>query len=98
MEFLLVFAVGLIIYSLSLWLGAKMIGDEGKWLEFLIIAAIASAVSLIPYFGGLISILVFFILLNKLMDIDVLKGIVICALAFCFRLGAGLLIVRLLAR
>jgi hypothetical protein len=51
----------------------------------------------VPYYGGLISIVVFFALLKKLMDIDLLKAIVICGMAFFLRWGAALGIAKLLA-
>ena len=85
--FLFSFVLGLLVYTLSLWISAKLLGDEGKFLEFLIIAAIAAVVGLIPFFGGWISIVVFFCLLQRLMDIRLLKSIVICTLAFLLRFG-----------
>jgi len=86
-EFVLPFVVGLAVYSFSLWIAARILGDEGRFLEFLVISAIASVVGLIPGFGGILSLVVFFVLLSKFMDIELLKAILICAMAFVIRFG-----------
>ncbi len=94
-ELLVIFLVGLAIYTASLWIAAKLIGDEGKFLEFGIIALISSLVQFIPAIGGIASLIVFFVLLSKLMDIDLFKALIITVLAFVIRLGALMLIFEL---
>ncbi len=90
--------VALVVYTLSLWGSAKIIGDEAKFFDFLIIVAIAGVFGLIldlwewaidheTGIGGVISIVVLYVLLMRLMDISFLKALLICFIADCLREG-----------
>jgi hypothetical protein len=66
-----VFIVSLLIYTVSLWLGAKITKTDAKFLELLIVAGIASVFGLIPApLGPLLSIIVLFVLLYRWIGID----------------------------
>jgi hypothetical protein len=65
------FLIGLVAYTACLWLAAKITKTDARFLELLVIAVIASAVSLIPgIVGWVLSSIVFFLLLYKWMNID----------------------------
>ena len=89
--------VALLVYTLSLWGSAKIIGDEAKLLDFFIIVAIAGVFGLIldllasaflhdvTSLGAVISIVVLFVLLSRWMGF--LKALFICFIAHFLRLG-----------
>jgi hypothetical protein len=67
--YLLVFVLSVVVYTASLWLGAKLTRTETTFLELLVISAIAAVVGLVPY-GGLISLIVLFLLLHRWAGIE----------------------------
>jgi DNA-directed RNA polymerase subunit RPC12/RpoP len=66
----LVMAVGTVTSACCLWVGMKVTDVEGTFGALLGIAAICSLVGLVPFVGGLASLVVMFVLICKWTDAD----------------------------
>ena len=76
----LVFVLSVLVYTASLWIAAKLTGAATTFIELLVISAITGVVGLIPY-GGLLSIIVLFLLLYRWAGIDPIPDAALMVLA-----------------
>ena len=99
MEFVIAFVVGLIVYTVSLWLAAKIVKErDSSFVEFLIVAVIVSVVGLIPGLAGwAISVVVLFLLLTKLMAMDFVTALLVTVVAFGLRVALVIALLSALA-
>ncbi len=81
----LILVVGIFVSAFFLWVGAKVTGVDVEFIQLLVIAVIASVLGLIPMIGGILGIIVMFVLVCKWADIpffpDALLMVVVARLA-----------------
>jgi hypothetical protein len=70
---IITFAVQLVVYAIALWLAMKFTKEEGPFLGLLAAAFIASLAGMlpIPYFSGLLSLIVLLILISKFTTAEI---------------------------
>ena len=87
-EAVVTFVIVFSVFTTSIWLAAKLLGDEGSFLEFGVVAVVSSFVCLVPYVGVYLAFVVYFWLLWRLMDLGFLRAAVIFSLAISIDVGA----------
>jgi hypothetical protein len=84
MEFLnciLIFAVSTLFIAISLWVGARLTKIEATFPGMLVVAAISSALYLIPGVGWLISLIALFFMLKRFTTADIWPDAVLLVVA-----------------
>lgn len=80
MDLAISFAVGALIMAACLWAGMRLTGVGGTFAAMLAVAAIASALQLIPYVGWLIALVVMLSLISRWTDAPVWPDAVLMVL------------------
>ncbi len=71
------FIVNALIFAVCLWLGMKITDEEGSFMMLIFISAVSSLVGLVPVAGWILSAVVMYILICKMMEIEFFPDAVI---------------------
>jgi hypothetical protein len=96
---IVLFCTGVVVYTILMWLAAKITKAEAGFVELLIIAVIVTPLGFIPgVFGWIVSVVVLFTLLYKWAGIDPFPDAVLMVLvARVLYFVMALTIVRLIS-
>jgi hypothetical protein len=85
------FVVGAVCYGACLWVGMKLTGVRGTFIAMALIALISAACGLVPTVGGVLSVVVMFILLVRWTGADFwLEAVLLVVVARLVEMAAGL--------
>ncbi len=66
------------------FLATKITRNDLPFLSALLIALVGALVGLVPYIGGILSLITFFVMLKKLGDMDIWPDAILVAIATVF--------------
>jgi len=90
---LLCFAIGVVVQSLVIWIATKIVRLVCTFRQALLISVICNLLVFIPVIGILVSLIAFFVLLNKWLDADAMDSALVAMVALGLRFLIGFALV-----
>ncbi len=85
---LIAFGVQTLVGGACLWIGMKLFGEEGRFLALMVSYIIASIIWLIPFAGGLLSLVVLVFLVRAFTSAETGTAVALVIIADVFALVA----------
>jgi len=90
---LLCFAIGVVVQSLVIWIATKIVRLVCTFRQALLISVICNLLVFIPVIGILVSLIAFFVLLNKWLDADAMDSALVAMVTLGLRFLIGFALV-----
>jgi hypothetical protein len=90
---LLCFAIGVVVQSLVIWVATKIVRLVCTFRQALLISVICNLLVFIPVVGILVSLIAFFVLLNKWLDADAMDSALVAMVTLGLRFLIGFALV-----